>query len=151
MSSLIQNPSVQNKLQEEVKVVVGKERVVQENGLQGMEYLLCVVKEALRLYPPVPLLIPHESTKHCTIDGYFIPKKRTVFVNTWALGRDPKVWKDPLEFKQERFMGTYIDFIKGKDYFDVVPFRSGRRECPRASMSMSTLNLAIAQLVNFFD
>ncbi|GLJ49943.1 hypothetical protein SUGI_1062020 [Cryptomeria japonica] len=151
MSSLIQNPSVQKKLQEEVEAVVSKERAVQESDLQGMEYLLCVVKEALRLYPPVPLLIPHESTEDCTIDGYFIPKKSRVFVNTWALGRDPKVWKDPLEFKPERFMGTDIDFIKGKDYFDVVPFGSGRRACPGASMSVATLTLAIAQLVHCFD
>ncbi|XP_059068596.1 cytochrome P450 750A1-like [Cryptomeria japonica] len=151
MSSLIQNPHVLKKLQAEVEAIVGKERVVQESELKGMEYLLCVVNETVRLYPAVPLLIPHESTEDCIIDGYFIPKKSRAFVNGWALGRDPKVWKDPLEFKPERFMGRDIDFIKGKEYFDVVPFGAGRRACPGISMSFSMMTFTIAQLVHCFD
>ncbi|GLJ49951.1 hypothetical protein SUGI_1062160 [Cryptomeria japonica] len=151
MSSLIQNPHVLKKLQAEVEAIVGKERVVQESELKGMEYLVCVVNETVRLYPAVPLLIPHESTEDCTIDGYFIPKKSRAFVNSWALGRDPKVWKDPLEFKPERFMGRDIDFIKGKEYFDVVPFGAGRRACPGISMSFSMMTFTIAQLVHCFD
>ncbi|GLJ49950.1 hypothetical protein SUGI_1062150 [Cryptomeria japonica] len=151
VSSLIQNPHVLKKLQVEVEAIVGKERIVQESELKDMEYLLCVLNEIVRLYPAVSLLIPHKSTEDCTIYGYFIPKKSRAFVNSWAFKRDPKVWKDPLEFKPERFMGRDIDFIKGKEYFDVVPFGVGRRACPRISMSFSMMTFTIAQLVHFFD
>ncbi|GLJ49955.1 hypothetical protein SUGI_1062210 [Cryptomeria japonica] len=139
------------KLQAELEAIVGREREIQESDLKGMEYLLSVVNETLRLYPAVPLLIPHRSTEDSTIDRYSIPKKSGDFVNSWALGRDPIVWKDPLEFKPERFMGKDIDFIKGKEYFDVVPFGVGRRACPGISMSFATMNFTIAQLVHCFD
>ncbi|XP_059068600.1 cytochrome P450 750A1-like [Cryptomeria japonica] len=151
MSSLIQYPDVLKKLQAELEAIVGREREIQESDLKGMEYLLSVVNETLRLYPAVPLLIPHRSTEDSTIDRYSIPKKSGDFVNSWALGRDPIVWKDPLEFKPERFMGKDIDFIKGKEYFDVVPFGVGRRACPGISMSFATMNFTIAQLVHCFD
>ncbi|GLJ49898.1 hypothetical protein SUGI_1060720 [Cryptomeria japonica] len=121
MRSLIQNLSVGKKLQAEIKAVVA------------------------------PLLIPHESTEACTIDGYFIPKRSWVFVSTWALGRDPIVWNNPLEFKLERFMGRDVDFIKGKEYFDVLPFGAGRRACPRATMAFAMLTLTISQLMHYFD
>ncbi|XP_057865721.2 cytochrome P450 750A1 [Cryptomeria japonica] len=151
ISALIQSPSVGKKLQAEIEAVVGRERAVQESDLQGMEYLFCVVKETLRLYPPVPLLLPHESTKDCTVNGYFIPKRSRTFISTWALGRDPALWKDPLEFRPERFMGRDIDFIKGKDFFDVLPFGAGRRGCPGANMAFATLTLALGQLIHCFD
>ncbi|KDP37373.1 hypothetical protein JCGZ_06827 [Jatropha curcas] len=46
------------------------------------------VKETLRIHPPGPLIV-RESSKDCTVNGYEIPAKTRLFVNVWALGRDP--------------------------------------------------------------
>ncbi|XP_057850226.1 cytochrome P450 750A1 [Cryptomeria japonica] len=151
MSLIIQNPSVAKKLREEIEGVVDRERAVKSSDVESMEYLRCVVKETLRLYPPVPLLLPHKSTQASTIDGYFIPENSRLIVNAWALARDPAVWKDPLEFMPDRWMGKDDDFVKAKEFFDMIPFGAGRRGCPGATMAMATMTLTIAQLVHCFE
>ncbi|GLJ49833.1 hypothetical protein SUGI_1058750 [Cryptomeria japonica] len=151
MSLLIRNPSVVEKVREEIEGVVGRDRAVKSSDLRSMEYLGCVVKETLRLYPVLPLLLPHESIQDSNVEGYFIPAESRVIVNAWAFARDPSVWNDPLEFMPERFMGKDDDFVKAKEFFDMVPFGAGRRGCPGATMAFSIMTLTIAQLVHCFD
>ncbi|KAG8378770.1 hypothetical protein BUALT_Bualt07G0019600 [Buddleja alternifolia] len=71
------------------------------------------VKETLRLHPPASLLIPHETIRQCKIGGYDVLAKTRILVNAWAIGRDPKIWDNPDEFRPERFDGKDIDF-KGR-------------------------------------
>nr|ATG29944.1 CYP750B2 [Taxus chinensis] len=154
MSEIVQNPHVMKKLQEEIESIVGKDQVVTESNLIYMEYLHCVVKETLRLYPVAPLLIPHESTEDCTVKGphhaYFIPAKTRLLVNAWAIGRDPNIWEDPLAFNPERFMGTKLDVIKDQEC-SMIPFGEGRRGCPGASLAIKTLEIVLAHLFHCFD
>ncbi|GLJ22391.1 hypothetical protein SUGI_0421480 [Cryptomeria japonica] len=151
MSLVIKNTVVAKKMQEEIESVVGRERIVNEDDVVSMEYVQCVVKETLRLYPAVPLMIPHESTEDCTVGGYFIPERSRLIVNAWAIGRDPSLWEDPLEFRPERFMGKDVDLARGKDWFDMVPFGAGRRGCPGANMAIVNINLLSAQLLHCFE
>nr|ATG29997.1 CYP750C28 [Taxus chinensis] len=151
MSELIRNPNIAKKVQDEIESVVGNHRIVTESDLAAMEYLQCVVKETLRLYPAGPIMVPHESTEACTVgDGYLIPEKTRVVVNAWAIGRDPKVWEDPLAFKPERLKYKNVD-VKGQTDFDMIPFGTGRRGCPGAQLAMGTISLALAQLWHCFD
>ncbi|XP_057869275.2 cytochrome P450 750A1-like [Cryptomeria japonica] len=114
MSEILRNPGVAKKMQEEIESVVGRERAVSERDIGSMEYVQCVVNETLRLYPALPLLLPHESTQDCTVEGYFIPEKTRLIVNAWAIGRDPSLWEDPLEFKPERFMDKKVDVVRDR-------------------------------------
>ncbi|KAL1567983.1 cytochrome P450 71AU50-like [Salvia divinorum] len=72
MSELMKHPTVMKKLQQELELVVGLDQMVDESHLNKLEYLDCVVKEALRLHPVVPLLIPHESMEDCELQERFI-------------------------------------------------------------------------------
>lgn len=92
MSELLRNPRAMMRLQKEIGLVVGEGRKVKESDLATMKYLHCVLKETLRLYPPLPLAIPHYSVEAVTVGGYYIPKKTMLLVNLWAIGRDPTVW-----------------------------------------------------------
>nr|ATG29905.1 CYP750C24 [Taxus chinensis] len=152
MTALLRNPHVAKKLQEEIDSIVGKHRMVTESDLPTMDYLQCVLKESLRLYPPGPLLLPHESREACTVgpQGYFIPAKTKLFVNAWAIARDPTVWEDALEFKPERFMGNKTFDYQGQE-FDMLPFGAGRRRCPGGHMAMGQMSLVLAQLWHCFD
>ncbi|GLJ31836.1 hypothetical protein SUGI_0640600 [Cryptomeria japonica] len=149
MSELLRNPETLARAQLEIESAVGRDRRVKESDVMSFEYLRCAVKETLRLHPPAPLLIPHESMEECSVGEYFIPQKTRVFVNVWAIGRDENVWKDAHQFKPERFMGINKD-LRGQD-FDFLPFGAGRRGCPGISMGISITELVLAQLLHCFD
>ncbi|KAK9123627.1 hypothetical protein Sjap_013229 [Stephania japonica] len=89
-----------------------------------MDYLKCVIKEALRLHPPTPTL-RRESSQSVNIKGYLLPPKTKVMINAWTIQRDSNTWSCAEEFIPERFIGSKFDF-KGLD-FEYLPFGSGRR------------------------
>ncbi|OAY75935.1 Cytochrome P450 71A1 [Ananas comosus] len=149
MAELVRNPKAMKKLKEEIRGIVGSNPTVREEDLASMPYLKAVIKETLRLHPPGPLLVPRELMQDTKMQGYDIPKKTRVFVNVWAIGRDPGVWEDPEEFKPERFFGNSIDF-KGQDY-ELLPFGGGRRVCPGIGFAVVVIELALANVVHRFD
>ncbi|CAL9097010.1 unnamed protein product [Musa acuminata var. zebrina] len=151
MSELMKNPRVMRRLQEEVRETVGENGKVTEKDINGMNYLKLVIKETLRLHPPVPLLLPRECRETCEVLGYQIPEKTRVFVNVWALGRDPRYWDNPTEFEPERFerRNSMVDF-KGTN-FEFLPFGAGRRICPGMSFGLKSIKLSLASLLYNFD
>ncbi|KAL5820380.1 hypothetical protein ACOSQ3_022262 [Xanthoceras sorbifolium] len=149
LSELIKHPRIMKKVQNELENVVGRDKMVEESNLDNLEYLDMVIKESLRFHPVVPLLVPHESREDCIVNGFYIPKKSRIFINAWAIGRDPAVWNDPDNFYPERFVGSNID-LRGHD-FQLIPFGSGRRICPGMQLGLTVIRLVVAQLIHCFD
>lgn len=98
------------KAQEEVRQTYQAKGVVDETKLNELKYIKLVIKETLRLHPPVPLLAPRETIERCQIQGYDIPPKTRVIVNAWAIQRDPNYWPEPHTFIPERFEDSSIDY-----------------------------------------
>lgn len=149
MSELVSNPSVMAKAQQEVREAVGGDCIVTEDLVEKLSYLKLVVKETLRLHAPVPLLLPRQCRTACQVLGYDVPQGARMLVNAWAIGRDPKYWDEPEEFKPERFNGSSIDF-RGAN-FEYLPFGAGRRICPGIHFGLANIELALAQLIYYFD
>ncbi|XP_043717949.1 cytochrome P450 71B10-like [Telopea speciosissima] len=149
MTELAKNPEVMKKVQEEIRNTVGKKGKVAEADIDNLKFFKMVMKESLRLHPSLPLLPPREAINHFTINGYNIYPKTRVLVNAWAIGRDPKNWENPEKFMPERFMDSSIDY-KGT-HFELLPFGAGRRMCPGMNMGLSTVELALANLLYSFD
>ncbi|XP_028800102.1 cytochrome P450 CYP736A12-like [Neltuma alba] len=150
LSELLRHPRVIKNLQSELQNVVGMNRMVDEADLAELSYLDMVIKETLRLHPPAPLLVPRESMKDVTVNGYYIRKRSRIMINAWAIGRDPKLWSDDAYmFYPERFIDNNID-IHGHNY-QFLPFGSGRRRCPGLQMGITTVKLVVAQLVHCFS
>ncbi|XP_009594272.1 premnaspirodiene oxygenase-like [Nicotiana tomentosiformis] len=149
MTEMIKNPKVLTKAQKEVRNVVKGKPTIEENDLHKLSYIKMVIKETLRFHPPVPLLLPKESLENCTIDDYEIPANTRVFINYWAISRDPKSWENPENFEPERFENVAVDF-KGHD-FEFIPFGAGRRICPGISFGMLNLELSLAAMLYHFD
>ncbi|GMH01218.1 hypothetical protein Nepgr_003057 [Nepenthes gracilis] len=124
MVELIKNPEVIKRAQDEIiDIARGKENI-EESDLPKFSYLNLVLKESLRLHPPIPL-IPRETTQACKINGYEIPAKTRILINARAIARDPLCWKDPNSFKPE--------------------------SCPGINFAVLTIELALANLLHCFD
>ncbi|CDP07886.1 unnamed protein product [Coffea canephora] len=149
MSELIKNPNVMTKVQNEVRKAFTGKKTIEENEIQQLQYLKLVIKETLRLHPPAPLSVPKQCREQCEIDGYSIPVKTRLFVNTWAIARDPEYWDDPESFKPERFENSSIDFTG--NHFELLPFGSGRRICPGISFGIANVELPLTLLLYHFD
>lgn len=151
MTELLMNPSAMSRAQAEIRSIVGGDhrKLVAEADLPRMPYLKAVIKEVFRLHPPAPLLVPRESMESVIIEGYEIPAKTRVFVNAWAIGRDPESWPDPDAFAPERFLNSSVDF-KGQD-FELIPFGAGRRGCPAIAFGTASVEIALAQLLHSFE
>ncbi|KAK9005833.1 hypothetical protein V6N11_043253 [Hibiscus sabdariffa] len=152
LSELINHPNIMEKARQEMDIVVGKNRIVEESDISNLPYLQAVVKETLRLHPTGPMIV-RESSQDCTIGGYEIPAKTRLFVNVWAIGRDPNHWDNPLEFRPERFVEgsgkNQID-VRGQ-HFHLLPFGSGRRSCPGTTMALQVVQTSLAAMIQCFE
>ncbi|XP_010476297.1 PREDICTED: cytochrome P450 71B2-like [Camelina sativa] len=149
MTELIRHPRAMKKAQEEIRAALGEKREkLTEEDLEKVEYLKLIVKETFRLHPSVPT-IPREAMSPITIQGYDIPADTRIYINVWAIGRDPKVWENPEEFNPERFMNSDVHF-KGQHY-ELLPFGSGRRLCPAVGMASNIIEFGLLNMLYFFD
>lgn len=150
MTALMKAPNMMQKVQSEIRNAVGGKGRVDDDDLPKLPYFKAVINETLWLYSPVPMLVPRETMEKCMLDGYEIQPKTRVYVNIWAVARDPEYWKDsPEEFLPERFVGGDVD-VKGQD-FGSIPFGSGRRICPGMFMGLANVELAVANLLYSFN
>jgi cytochrome P450 len=101
---LIKNPRVQTKMQEELESVVGTKRLPTFADVENLPYTVAVISECFRFKHFAPFGIPHSTTKDTTLGGYRVPKAAQVMINIYALHMDPENWKDPEEFRPERFL-----------------------------------------------
>nr|GEY59443.1 cytochrome P450 CYP82D47-like [Tanacetum cinerariifolium] len=151
LALLVNNPHVLTKAQEELENHVGKDRIVEESDLKNLVYLQAIIKETMRLYPPAPLSVPHESTEDCIISGYTVPKETRLLVNIWKIHHDPQIWTDPFEFQPERFLTSKKEIdVKGQ-HFELIPFGSGRRICLGISFALDALQLILATVIHGFE
>ncbi|KAL6181955.1 hypothetical protein ACLB2K_048602 [Fragaria x ananassa] len=149
MSEVMNKPEVLQKVQQELDAVVGKNSIVEESHIHKLPYLYAVMKETLRLHPALPLLVPHCPSETCTVGGYTIPKGSRIFVNVWAIHRDPSCWENPLEFDPTRFLDGKWDY-SGSD-FKYFPFGSGRRICAGVALAERMVMHSLATLLHSFN
>ncbi|KAK9047073.1 hypothetical protein V6N11_052931 [Hibiscus sabdariffa] len=147
LSFLLNHPQVLHKAQAEIDAVVGQNRLIEESDLSNLPYLQCIINETFRLKPVGPLLIPHESSKECTIGGYRIPRGTMLLVNAWAIHNDPNNWEEPTKYKPERFEG--LD--SSNTAFKLMPFGAGRRRCPGEGLGMRMVGLTLGSLIQCFE
>ncbi|CAO2833943.1 unnamed protein product [Amaranthus hypochondriacus] len=147
MALLLNHPEAMKKARAEIDSVIGHDRLIKEEDISQLPYLQNVVNESLRLYPPTPLLIPHESSQDCTICGYDIPRGTILMVSLWTIHHDPNLWDEPEKFKPERFEGQEGENV----VFRSLPFGLGRRACPGYAIGKRVICLAIGAFIQCFD
>ncbi|ONK70071.1 uncharacterized protein A4U43_C05F29940 [Asparagus officinalis] len=150
LAELINHPTILQKARDEINRIIGINRLVRESDIPNLPYLQAIVNETLRLHPPVSI-VTRESTADCNINGYDIPARTRLFVNLWAIGRDPKHWSEPLEFKPERFTKNDKEVNVRGQHFHLLPFGSDRRMCPGTSLALQVMQPMLAAIIQCFD
>ncbi|KAL4195778.1 hypothetical protein AMTRI_Chr04g180050 [Amborella trichopoda] len=131
ISELLRRPEIFERATQELDQVIGRTRWVDEKDMHQLPYVAGIVKETMRLHPVAPMLVPREA------------------LNVWTIGRDPKIWDSPDEFRPERFLRSPIH-VKGQD-FELLPFGSGRRMCPGYNLGLKVIQASLANLVHGFE
>ncbi|KAF8107837.1 hypothetical protein N665_0116s0043 [Sinapis alba] len=154
MAEILNNPKILERLREEIdSVIENNKRLIQETDLPNLPYLQAVVKEALRLHPPVPLVI-RTFQERCKVRGFDVLEKTTLVVNGYAVMRDPDIWEYPEEFNPERFMSSSRTFQEDEmkeEVLKYIPFGSGRRGCPGSNLAYLSVGTVIGVMVQCFD
>lgn len=101
--------------------------------------------EAIRIYPPVPLL-SRMSLAPDVLDGNYIPANVSVNALQWITHRDPKYWDRALEFDPTRFAGT-----KPPTDGSYFPFAMGPRACIGEALAMLEGEIGLQRLVEAFE
>lgn len=152
MAEMINQPQVLRKAVEEINRVVGKERLVQESDFEQLNYVKACAREAFRLHPIAPFNLPHVPTCDAVVAGYFIPKGSHVLLSRLGLGRNCRIWEEPLRFKPERHLsegtGKMVELTEPDLRF--ISFGTGRRGCPGKATGSAMTVMLLARLLQGF-
>ncbi|TVU46343.1 hypothetical protein EJB05_05870, partial [Eragrostis curvula] len=150
LAEMINKPEVMQKAVDELDAVVGKERLVQESDICKLNYLKSCIREAFRLHPYHAINPPRVAMEDTTLGGYKIPKDSHVIISRIGLGKNPKVWPEPLEFRPERHLTGEAVHLTEPD-LRFITFSSGRRGCPGVSLGTSFTMVLFARLLQGFS
>ena len=117
-----------------------------EFGVVGsLRFTRDVFREALRLYPPVPMLV-RETAGPEVFRGRQVKRGAQVVISPWHLHRHERIWENPDAFDPDRWAGEGREAAR-EGY---LPFSRGPRVCPGAGFAMLEGTLMLAHLVRAF-
>ncbi|XP_078178726.1 trans-cinnamate 4-monooxygenase-like [Carex rostrata] len=151
IAELVNHPEIQKKILKEMEAVLGPGVQVTEPDLPRLPYLQAVVKETLRLRMAIPLLVPHMNLSDEKLRGFDIPAESKILVNAWFLANDPEKWKNPDEFRPERFLEEEAKVEANGNDFRFIPFGVGRRSCPGIILALPIIGITLGRLVQAFE
>jgi cytochrome P450 len=141
---LSQTPDVEARLHHELDTVLGG-RLPALDDVAKLPYTRAVFEEALRLYPPVPIL-SRQALGDEVIRGRRIKTGELLLVVPWLLHRHKRIWDKPDQFIPERFLPGAPARPKGS----YVPFSTGPRICAGAAFGLTEAILCLATLAQRF-
>ncbi|RDD41060.1 Cytochrome P450 4A10 [Trichoplax sp. H2] len=144
---LAKYPEHQSKIRDEVSNILQNKSQIEWDDLSQLKYTSLCIKEALRLFPPVPFNA-RTANKDLQIDGKIVPEGSIIIYSGFIVHRDPNVWDHPDEFDPSRFLPENIG---DRHPFAYIPFSAGARNCIGQNFATNFLKIAIAKLVHRFD
>ncbi|KAG6590174.1 Isoleucine N-monooxygenase 1, partial [Cucurbita argyrosperma subsp. sororia] len=152
MAELLNQPKILEKAIEELDKVVGRERLVEEYDIPNLKYLTACIRESFRLHPFSPFNVPHVSNTDIIVAGFFIPKGSEVLLSRTGLGRNPRIWEDPMRFNPERHLNDRtVELGLLEPNLRFMSFSRGRRGCPGSSLGTNITMMLFARLLQGFS
>ncbi|RFU29332.1 hypothetical protein B7463_g6997, partial [Scytalidium lignicola] len=151
------HPEFQAKARKELDEICGTERIPMWSDFPRLPYINCLIKEAMRIHPVLPLGVPHRVSRDDWYEGMLIPKDSTVIIPTWAIHLSEKMgYEKPEEYNPDRFLHfpKLADSYAGSpDYSnrDHYGYGAGRRICPGIHLAERTQWRMTARLLWAFE
>ena len=143
---LAQHPEVEQKLWAELRGVLNG-RSPGPGDVAALPYTERVIKEAIRLYPPIWATV-RNPVKDCEIGGYRVPAGSAIIMSQWVMHRDPRFYEEPDRFDPDRWLD---ERAKGLPRFAYFPFGGGPRTCIGASFAMMEAVLILATVAQQYQ
>lgn len=147
MLHIVTNPPVLSALVAELKAAAVSSPI-QDSEARQLPYLQAVIKEGLRIHPPVTgLMLKEVPPGGDTLNGYFVPPKTKVGYCGFGLFLDPKLWGDDSRiFRPERWLEGSPEDIRHKEELLDMVFGYGRSQCLGKTVAKIELNKVIVEV-----
>jgi cytochrome P450 / NADPH-cytochrome P450 reductase len=146
---LATHPEVEEKLIAEIDGITGgdPDYDLQYDDLMALTYTTQVIKETMRIYPPMPVTI-RRSLKDGMLGRYRIRKDDIILVGTLAAQRDPRYWgPDPGRFDPEQFA---MEKVVGRPRHAFIPFSIGKRQCMAQEVTFMMLRVVLFEICRHY-
>jgi sterol 14-demethylase len=145
---LAQNPQWIKPLREEQQRVLGDRTDLTLDDLRAMPLLEAVIKEVLRMYPPIIMLM-RKVINPFEFQGYHVPERSMIFASPAVAQRIPEVFPNPHRFDPERFMAPRSE--DKKHPMGWIAFGAGRHRCMGIVFAQLQLRAIWSHLLRNFD
>ena len=139
---LATHPDWQMRVAEEARALTGA-----ASDMGRLKVSRDVFREALRLYPPVPMMVREASCPERFRDRD-VPKGAQLVLSPWHLHRHERLWDNPDGFDPARW-GTENGKTCAREAF--IPFSAGRRVCTGAGFAMVEGPLLLSLIARAFE
>jgi cytochrome P450 len=144
--NMVLHPEIQNKAQDLLDKVVGRNRLPTFNDRPQLTFIDCIVQETLRWCPVSPVGLPHKSLKDDVYRGYFIPAGSVIFANARAMTHDRTIYNNPDEFNPDRYLAEDDGGLA--EPFPIGQFGYGRRVCVGKHLAEASLWIVVATMLS---
>lgn len=143
---LAQHPEILQRLQTELKeTLAGRTPTLKD--LRNLPYCKQVLEEAMRLYPPAPILA-RRVREDTTLNGYDIPSNSFVVASIYNIHRHPDFWPEPEKFDPERFTP---ENSQTRHRYAYMPFGAGQHLCIGNQFALMEGQLLLAQMAQKYE
>jgi cytochrome P450 len=143
--ALGRHPEIQGRVAEEACAIA--DRPLTPEDVSALGYTVQVLREALRLCPPV-VVAGRTAVRDIEVDGFRVQARSMVLVGVFGMQRDPALWENPLDFDPDRFSP---ENISGLDRWQYIPFGAGPRSCIGDHFAMLEATLALATIIRTIE
>ncbi|KAL3880390.1 hypothetical protein ACJMK2_032634 [Sinanodonta woodiana] len=149
---LVHHPDCQNKVIEEIRKNIGKQRKPSLKDKHKMPFTVATILETLRYTSIWPLGIPRKTDSHFKVRGFQIPKGSWIFINSWFIQHNPNVFANPWNFEPERFLDKRGNLVSADHpkMINLTLFGDGKRRCPGESLVQDIVFLYVTSILQKF-